>query len=124
MSLFDYMNRCTVFDYFQLKQKRPKPAVFQAKINISLHSNFVSHVYRVYELQMKQNNASSFFGQKQYKIPGKKYYLSIYLSAHLGNFTTTIFDSLGGSVGCTIRLETRRPRVQPPPRSATFFRGD
>ena len=80
MSLFDYMNRCTVFDYFQLKQKRPKLAVFQAKINISLHSNFVSHVYRVYELQMKQNNASSFFGQKQYKIPGKKYYLSIYLS--------------------------------------------
>ena len=31
---------------------------------------------------------------------------------------------LGGSVGCAIRLETRRSRVQPPPRSATFFRGD
>ena len=31
---------------------------------------------------------------------------------------------LGGSVGCAIRLETRRWRVQPPPRSATFFRGD
>ena len=29
---------------------------------------------------------------------------------------------LSGSVGCTIRLETRRSRVQPPPRSATFFR--
>ena len=32
--------------------------------------------------------------------------------------------SLGGSVGCAVRLETRRSRVQPPPRSATFFRGD
>ena len=31
---------------------------------------------------------------------------------------------LGGSVGCAVRLETRRLRVQPPPRSATFFRGD
>ena len=28
---------------------------------------------------------------------------------------------LGGSVGCTVQLETRRLRVQPPPRSATFF---
>ena len=26
--------------------------------------------------------------------------------------------------GCAVRLETRRSRVQPPPRSATFFRGD
>ena len=34
------------------------------------------------------------------------------------------FDRLGGSVGCAVRLETRRSRVQPPPRSATFFRGD
>ena len=32
--------------------------------------------------------------------------------------------SLGGSVGCAVQLETRRSWVQPPPRSATFFRGD
>ena len=32
--------------------------------------------------------------------------------------------SLEGSVGCAVRLETRRLWVQPPPRSATFFRGD
>ena len=31
---------------------------------------------------------------------------------------------LGGSVGCAVRLEARRSRVQPPPRSATLFRGD
>ena len=30
---------------------------------------------------------------------------------------------LGGSVGCAVRLDTRRSRVQLPPRSATFFRG-
>ena len=33
-------------------------------------------------------------------------------------------NSPGGSVGCAVRLETRRSRVQPLPRSATFFRGD
>ena len=31
---------------------------------------------------------------------------------------------LGGTLGCGIQLETRRSRVQPPPRSATFFHGD
>ena len=31
---------------------------------------------------------------------------------------------LRGSVGCAVRLETRRSLVQHPPRSATFFRGD
>ena len=31
---------------------------------------------------------------------------------------------LSGSVGYAVRLETRRLRVQPPPMSATFFRGD
>ena len=36
----------------------------------------------------------------------------------------TSIAGLGGSVGCAVRLETRRSRVQPPPRSATFFRGD
>ena len=30
----------------------------------------------------------------------------------------------GGSVGCAVWLKTRRSRVQPLPRSATFFRGD
>ena len=31
---------------------------------------------------------------------------------------------LSGSFGCAVRLETRRSRVQPPPKSATFFPGD
>ena len=35
-----------------------------------------------------------------------------------------LIAGLGGSVGCAVRLETRRSRVQSPPRSATFFRGD
>ena len=35
-----------------------------------------------------------------------------------------IMKCLHGSVGCAIRLETRRLRVRPPPRSATFFHGD
>ena len=47
----------------------------------------------------------------------------------LPDFGAFLMDStpdsagLGGSVGCAVRLETRRSRVQPPPRSATFFRG-
>ena len=39
-------------------------------------------------------------------------------------FSVEYLAGLGGSVGCAVRLETRRSRVQPPPRSATFFRGD
>ena len=34
------------------------------------------------------------------------------------------FAGLGGSIGCAVRLETRRSRVQPLPRPATFFCGD
>ena len=34
------------------------------------------------------------------------------------------FVHLNMDLGCAVRLETRRSRVQPPPRSATFFRGD
>ena len=37
---------------------------------------------------------------------------------------TCIQAGHGGSIGCAVRLETRRSRVQPPPRSATFFRRD
>ena len=51
---------------------------------------------------------------------GKGYAFS-YISHHIGLGKS---DGLGGSVGCVVRLETRRSRVQPPPRSATFFRGD
>ena len=42
------------------------------------------------------------------------------------NYTqiTCTSAGLGGSVGCAVRLETRRSRVQPPPRLATFFHGD
>ena len=39
----------------------------------------------------------------------------------LKHFTEHWRSCLGGSVGCAVRLETRRSRVQPPPRSATFF---
>ena len=42
---------------------------------------------------------------------------------HLGVYSFTL-AGLGGSVGCAVRLETRRSRVQPPPRSVTFFPGD
>ena len=41
---------------------------------------------------------------------------------NLINLSCDDLAGLGGSVGCAVRLETRRLRVQPPPRSATFFR--
>ena len=40
------------------------------------------------------------------------------------NFDSCLLAGLGGAVGCAIRLETRRSRVQTRPRSATFFQGD
>ena len=47
-------------------------------------------------------------------------YLSICLSVHL----PYMLAGLDGSVGGAARLETRRSRIQPMPRSATFFHGD
>ena len=44
-------------------------------------------------------------------------------SFYIGTLTL-VKAGLGGSVGCAVRLETRRSRVQPLPRSATFFRED
>ena len=42
----------------------------------------------------------------------------------LCNIFPILSSHLGGSVGCAVPLETRRSRVQTPPRSVTFFRGD
>ena len=60
--------------------------------------------------------------QRMYKI------IAIYCQGttfyQLCTGTTKLTAGLSGSVGCAVRLETRRSRVQPPPRSATFFRGD
>ena len=36
-------------------------------------------------------------------------------------FSNLSTAGLGGSVGCAVRLETRRSWVRPPPRSATFL---
>ena len=63
-------------------------------------------------------NAKSYFFWKI--IIKKKMYYGIPSQACL----SVCLAGLGGSVGCAVRLETRRSRVQPPPRSATFFRGD
>ena len=53
-------------------------------------------------------------------------YNSRIIFCHLFHLVNLVIfhPGLGGSVGCAVRLETRRSRVQPPPRSATFFRGD
>ena len=59
---------------------------------------------------------SSFGIAIKYTINGKK--AKTVSNVHI------LSAGLGGSVGCAVRLETRRSRVQPPPRSATFFRGD
>ena len=53
------------------------------------------------------------------KIKGGNVFIS-----SVSSLSFLFLAGLGGSVGCAVRLETRRSRVQPPPRSATFFRGD
>ena len=63
-------------------------------------------------------NVSSFFKCKSYS-----HFFSKNISVY-AIFNDQSFVGLGGSVGCAVRLETRRSRVQPPPRSATFFCGD
>ena len=56
----------------------------------------------------------------------KDYHLSMPLTKFGHSLPNIPFldAGLGGSIGCAVRLETRMSRVQPPPRSATFFRGD
>ena len=49
---------------------------------------------------------------------------SVHWALKLQRTSKQNFAGLGGSVGCAVRLETKRSRVQPPPRSTTFFRGD
>ena len=49
-------------------------------------------------------------------------YFHLYFGTQKSRHTVTA--GFSGSVGCAVRLETRRSRVQPPSRSATFFRGD
>ena len=49
---------------------------------------------------------------------------NIHQSQQTESRTHLCLAGLGGSVGCAVRLETRRSRVQAPPRSATFFRGE
>ena len=48
--------------------------------------------------------------------------VSVYLEK--GDIVLPSYAGLGDSVGCDVRLETRRSRGQPPLRSATFFHGD
>ena len=62
----------------------------------------------------------------------KSHHTQLYTSKHL-KLVSFCFDPkekvinfvhLNMDLGCAVRLETRRSRVQPLPRSATFFRGD
>ena len=55
-----------------------------------------------------------------YIILNRYYWTLLYGVVYI--FTQMTFSR--GSFGCAVRLETRRSRVQRPPRSATFFRGD
>ena len=65
------------------------------------------------------------------KVPGsyEKHFIHNLLTSKYPQYSSWLtFISekagLGCSVGCAVRLETRRSRVQPQLRSATFFRGD
>ena len=75
------------------------------------------------ELQLQSTHCLYIWGQKMTKFTKekKKTNARILSKAHAHLQTNA---GLGGSVGYAVRLETRRSRVQPPTRSATFFRGD
>ena len=57
-------------------------------------------------------------------FPHRTYVLDICRNCLTEAILTNILAGLGGSVGCAVGLETRRSRVQPSLRSATFFRRD
>ena len=65
---------------------------------------------------------SGSWGHSVLQTPALVFFTDAYNPLTLKAQITTV--GLGGSIGCAVRLETRRSRYQPPPRSATFFRGD
>ena len=114
-------------------------ALFLAMLAIWVPSNSGSIVHHIqYNLNGSNTDGSftvddsnSFFSPyKILRIAQENKYLGIFFLFY-HRIVCCVFSlesphraGLGGSVGCAVRLETRRSRVQPPPRSATFFRGD
>ena len=91
-----------------------------------------SQIYFRQTKKKKKMCVSGFGLKKKLGMVGPIFYYCYYYMAVQGNLMNFLYiwglnhciAGLGGSVGCAVRLETWRSRVQPPPRSATFFRGD
>ena len=84
-----------------LKSLNPEGPLGSYLCDVTLPTLFITCQFFVWN---KENKHDFLLGDKKFKF---LYLWSIFC--------------LGGSVGCAIRLETRRSRVQHPPRSATFF---
>ena len=88
----------------------------------------VQHLIRVYTVfnhpAILDTTVGSILDLFKFKIKYGKELSCLNTKDIYGKVTNTEIAGLGGSVGCAVRLETRRLRVQPPPRSATFFRED
>ena len=69
-------------------------------------------------------SGSTLFAKKTFKIRSRLESRWQLFTLNILTYLLPTMAGLGGSFGCTVRLETRRSRVQPLPRSATFFLGD
>ena len=97
---------------------------FTVSINICSNRAFVYHTVHQKRNNLKKTGSRSDLIEN---CPASILYKSIADNGPLWIYVECLLSEragLGGSVGCAVRLETRRSRVQPPPRSATFFRGD
>ena len=71
-------------------------------------------------IMRRGNGTSPEMGSRKGLRSGSSWFLLLTISCPEKERKVTSYSS----VGCAVRLETRRSRVQPPPRSASFFRGD
>ena len=92
------------------------------EIHVPYLSLIFGHLLTVQLEQKRAKQLTELSNLNVYQFPLRlvKFMCRIY-PKYLDSYLPCNCAGLGGSVGCAVRLETRRLWVQPPPRSATFF---
>ena len=128
LELFLAFPRCHLEPHHKLRDSSWRCTSTSGSLDLSRFGNFTFMLYREWMwLVWKDRPAGSHYysGETHTTVVTKNSGILSWFAAICtkgDNFCDFHFAAgLGGSVGCAVRLETRRSRVQPLPRSATFF---
>ena len=120
----------TICEYFLLEKNSVSFGAMKDISSTTIMSYFYPSSSSLSCLLFMRHDAQRGKKGSYFRSPGPDHHthsFSLILAFSISPHTTLSTDSvvsLDGSVGCAVRLETRRSWDQPPPRSATFFRGD